>query len=141
MSTVPYAKMNGIGNSILVVDLRGSDATLDGATARRLGADERLGVLVGASYDRNNRSIQDLEGGWSVDDAGRSVPVEWDHRDYVYGRTRTGGGGTVDYLVDTVLNYPTLSEAYKVAALDVANKLRAVARFSNQLVTSEPSLL
>jgi len=38
-------------------------------------------------------------------------------------------GGTVDQLVDTVFNYPTLSEAYKVAALDVVNKMRAVARF------------
>ncbi|HEU4568917.1 MAG TPA: Si-specific NAD(P)(+) transhydrogenase [Marmoricola sp.] len=38
-------------------------------------------------------------------------------------------GGTVDHLVDTVFNYPTLSETYKVAALDVVNKLRAVARF------------
>jgi NAD(P) transhydrogenase len=38
-------------------------------------------------------------------------------------------GGTVDQLVDTVFNYPTLSEAYKVAALDSVNKMRAVARF------------
>ncbi|MDM7856432.1 Si-specific NAD(P)(+) transhydrogenase [Cellulomonas alba] len=38
-------------------------------------------------------------------------------------------GGTVEYLVDTVLNYPTLSEAYKVAALDATNKIRQVARF------------
>jgi NAD(P) transhydrogenase len=36
--------------------------------------------------------------------------------------------GTVDHLVDTVFNYPTLSEAFKVAALDAANKMRAVAR-------------
>jgi len=35
-------------------------------------------------------------------------------------------GGTVDYLVDAVFNYPTLAESYKVAALDAANKLRAV---------------
>ena len=35
-------------------------------------------------------------------------------------------GGTVDHLVDTVFNYPTLSEAYKVAALDAANKMRAI---------------
>ncbi len=35
-------------------------------------------------------------------------------------------GGTVDFLVDTVFNYPTLAEAYKVAALNAANKLRAV---------------
>jgi NAD(P) transhydrogenase len=38
--------------------------------------------------------------------------------------------GTVDQLVDTVFNYPTLSEAYKVAALDVVNKMRAVAQFA-----------
>ena len=39
-------------------------------------------------------------------------------------------GGTVDYLVDTVFNYPTLAEAYKVAALDATNKLYAVQRVS-----------
>ena len=39
-------------------------------------------------------------------------------------------GGTVEHLVDTVFNYPTLSEAYKVAALDAVNKMRAVARFA-----------
>ena len=31
-------------------------------------------------------------------------------------------GGTVDHLVDTVFNYPTLSEAYKVAALDAVEQ-------------------
>ncbi|MFI9011624.1 Si-specific NAD(P)(+) transhydrogenase [Actinosynnema sp. NPDC053489] len=40
-------------------------------------------------------------------------------------------GGTVDYLVDTVFNYPTLSEAYKVAALDATNKMRALERFGS----------
>jgi NAD(P) transhydrogenase len=29
----------------------------------------------------------------------------------------------VDYFRDTVFNYPTLAEAYKVAALDGLNKL------------------
>jgi NAD(P) transhydrogenase len=42
------------------------------------------------------------------------------------GQAVMGCGGTVDYLVEAVFNYPTLSEAYKVAALDVTNKLRAV---------------
>lgn len=37
-----------------------------------------------------------------------------------------GCQGTVDGLVDAVCNDPTLAEAYKVAALDVTNKLRAV---------------
>lgn len=32
-------------------------------------------------------------------------------------------GGSVEYLRDTVFNYPTLAEAYKVAALDGLNKL------------------
>jgi NAD(P) transhydrogenase len=41
------------------------------------------------------------------------------------GQAVMGLGGTVDYLVDTVFNYPTLAEAYKVAALDAVNKLRA----------------
>jgi len=42
------------------------------------------------------------------------------------GQAVMGLGGTVDFLVDTVFNYPTLAEAYKVAALDAVNKLRAV---------------
>ena len=39
-------------------------------------------------------------------------------------------GGTVDYLVDTVFNYPTLAESYKVAALDARNRLLAVERIA-----------
>jgi len=32
-------------------------------------------------------------------------------------------GGTIEYFRDTVFNYPTLAEAFKVAALDGLNKL------------------
>lgn len=46
------------------------------------------------------------------------------------GQAVMGCGGTVDYFVDAVLNYPTLSEAYKVAALDVTNKIRALNAFT-----------
>ncbi|MDT5153367.1 MAG: transhydrogenase [Mycobacterium sp.] len=45
------------------------------------------------------------------------------------GQAVMGCGGTVDYLVDAVFNYPTFSEAYKTAALDVTNKLREVNEF------------
>ena len=31
--------------------------------------------------------------------------------------------GTLDFFVDAVFNYPTLAEAYKIAALDAWNKL------------------
>jgi NAD(P) transhydrogenase len=33
-------------------------------------------------------------------------------------------GGTVDYFIDNSFNFPTLAEAYKVAALDAWNRLR-----------------
>ena len=32
-------------------------------------------------------------------------------------------GGTIDYFVDNVFNYPTLAEAYKVAAMDGLHRL------------------
>jgi NAD(P) transhydrogenase len=47
------------------------------------------------------------------------------------GQTVMGCGGTVDYLVDAVFNYPTLAESYKVAALDAMNKMRAIAQLSD----------
>jgi NAD(P) transhydrogenase len=46
------------------------------------------------------------------------------------GQAVMGLGGTVDYLVDTVFNYPTLAESYKVAALDARNRLMAVERLT-----------
>jgi NAD(P) transhydrogenase len=46
------------------------------------------------------------------------------------GQAVMGCGGTIDYLVDAVFNYPTLSEAYKVAALDATNKMRQVTHLS-----------
>jgi NAD(P) transhydrogenase len=44
------------------------------------------------------------------------------------GQTLMGNGGTIDYLLDVVFNYPTLAESYKVAALDATNKMRSVER-------------
>jgi NAD(P) transhydrogenase len=43
-----------------------------------------------------------------------------------------GLGGTIDHLVDTVFNYPTLAESYKVAALDARNRLTAIERLSER---------
>jgi NAD(P) transhydrogenase len=39
------------------------------------------------------------------------------------GQTAMAGDLTVDYLVDAVFNVPTFSDAYKIAALDAANRL------------------
>jgi NAD(P) transhydrogenase len=46
------------------------------------------------------------------------------------GQAVMGCGGTIDYLVDAVFNYPTLAESYKVAALDATNKMRQIERLS-----------
>jgi NAD(P) transhydrogenase len=53
------------------------------------------------------------------------------------GQAVMGLGGTVDFLIDTVFNYPTLAEAYKVAALDASNKLRAVSAISGRAASSD----
>jgi NAD(P) transhydrogenase len=39
------------------------------------------------------------------------------------GQAVLGLGGGLDYFLDTVFNYPTLAECYKVAALNASNKL------------------
>src|SRR5258708_23365829 len=63
----------------------------------RFGSDERLGILLGGSVDHNNRAINDLEPAWNVDSTGRSFPVEWSQRDYLYRRNRYGFRGDVHY--------------------------------------------
>ena len=42
------------------------------------------------------------------------------------GQAVMGGGSTIDFLVTAVFNYPTFAESYKVAALDAANRMRAL---------------
>ena len=39
------------------------------------------------------------------------------------GQAMMAFGGTIEYFRDTVFNYPTMAEAYKVAALDGLNRL------------------
>ncbi len=47
-------------------------------------------------------------------------------------------GGTIDYFVDNSFNYPTLAEGYKIAALDVWNRLRSQTADVVQLNPSKP---
>ena len=54
------------------------------------------------------------------------------------GQTVMAFNGTSDYLIDAVFNYPTLAEAYKVAALDAHNRLMAVERIGRLVQTSTP---
>jgi NAD(P) transhydrogenase len=42
------------------------------------------------------------------------------------GQAVMGGAATIDFLVTAVFNYPTFAESYKVAALDAANRIKAM---------------
>jgi NAD(P) transhydrogenase len=46
-------------------------------------------------------------------------------------------GGTIDYFIDTVFNYPTLAECYKVAAFDGINRLGI---FAEELAGASPAV-
>ena len=36
---------------------------------------------------------------------------------------QTGEGNTIDYFVNTTFNYPTMAEAYRVAAINGLNRI------------------
>ena len=80
------------------IDLESRDVGQTSLTyGGRFGTEQKLGFLIGGSFDRNNRAINDVEPSWAVDSTGRSFPNEWSQRDYQYYRTRWGVGGDVDY--------------------------------------------
>ena len=48
-------------------------------------------------------------------------------------------GGTIDYFVENSFNYPTLAEGYKIAALEIWNRLNAQTADIVRLNVAEPS--
>src|ERR1700730_5098017 len=72
----------------------------DGTLGKRFGAEKKLGFLLGGTFDRNNRGINDLEPSQGSSGPNGSaiafVPSE-DLRSYSYYRTRYGFDGGVDY--------------------------------------------
>jgi NAD(P) transhydrogenase len=56
------------------------------------------------------------------------------------GQTVMALGGTIDYFRDTVFNYPTMAECYKVAALDGLNKLSLWAEAESTTCDVAPAL-
>jgi len=75
---------------------------INGTYAGRFGADQALGVVIGASYDYNGRSINDIEpvpGIVTPSSTGKPVTTftDMDMRDYVYQRRRFGFAGGLDY--------------------------------------------
>ena len=82
-----------LGQSTLLNHRQGQGSLTYGG---RFGGEKKLGALFSGSYDKNDRVINDVELGWTVDN-GHSIPVEFDHRDYTYYRERYGAGGQLDY--------------------------------------------
>ncbi len=56
------------------------------------------------------------------------------------GQTVLGFGGGIDYFVNAVFNYPTLSQAYKTAALDGWNKIIATEGLPDELPVKDADL-
>jgi TonB-dependent receptor len=78
----------------------------------RLGDKQQFGFLLGGSYDRTNRVLQDVEPFYSADEVLKNgstwfvpngtnfnhyFPSSWSEREYDYYRTRYGLDGDVDY--------------------------------------------
>lgn len=68
----------------------------DGTVGRRF-MDNKLGALLGASYDWNGRGINDVE-------PAPALQGTYDLRDYRYFRDRYGFGGTLDYRISDTSN-------------------------------------
>ena len=75
---------------------------VDGTVGRRFGVNKQLGLLLGGTYDHNNRGIDDLEPGQAIGNINGTnfalINTE-DLRTYQYDRSRYGFDADVDYTV------------------------------------------
>lgn len=73
----------------------------DGTYGRRFGVSKKLGVLLGGSWDRTNRGIDDLEPSQAIGTLANGQPIAYvsseDLRSYEYYRTRYGFVSGLDY--------------------------------------------
>src|SRR5262249_19066398 len=87
-----------------IIGGRGAERTQTNATVgERFGADKRIGVLIGGTYDWNGRGINDIEPSPTFS----SLSPHYDSidlRDYMYYRTRWGLSGSGDYRVSNNTN-------------------------------------
>jgi len=96
----PTLYLNGIGGYTPIESGR-SLTELDGTVGKRFGANKRLGVLFGGSYDWNGRGIDDIEPSVDVFNNQPVVPSV-DLREYAYYRSRYGFTGSLDYKLGDV---------------------------------------
>jgi TonB-dependent receptor len=114
----PTLYLNGLGGYTPILGGR-TLSEFDGYVGQRFGANKKLGILFGASYDWNGRGINDVEpvptvvgcgGGQCVDfsaDSTAQAPYftsynTEDIRNYRYNRTRYGYTGSIDYKLSDI---------------------------------------
>ncbi len=104
-----------------------------------VGATEEELTKKGISYETGCAFFHEVAKGQIIGDTHGMLKLIFDREDrrllgvHIIGEKATdlihigqavmGFGGTIDYFKDTVFNYPTLSDAYKDAALNGLNKL------------------
>jgi TonB-dependent receptor len=95
---VPTATLYGLGGYTPILGGRTVDQ-MGGTIGRRFGAQKKLGLLVGGTYDYNGRGINDIEPDPQPNPNGTATPYydTMDLRDYVYYRTRWGATASADY--------------------------------------------
>jgi TonB-dependent receptor len=94
----PMVMLSGMGGYTPIIGGRGV-SQFGETIGRRFGADHKVGVLVGSTYDYNGRGINDIEPSPTV----TSVSPHYDSmdlRDYMYYRKRWGVTGSADYRIN-----------------------------------------
>jgi TonB-dependent receptor len=98
----PTMNFSGMGGYTPILGGRGLVETT-GTVGQRFGANKKLGVLIGGSYDWNGRGIDDIEPVPDIANFGLPTQQRWfdqtDVREYRYYRSRWGLAGSADYKI------------------------------------------
>jgi TonB-dependent receptor len=95
----PTVSVSGMGGYTPILGGRSLVETA-GTVGQRFGANKRLGLLIGGTYDWNGRGIDDIEPVPDVINPGASQALTFDQievREYRYYRSRWGLAGGADY--------------------------------------------
>ena len=99
-SDQPYLSILGMGG-YNPIDLGRTSNQFALTGGNRFGPQKRFGILLGGSYDHNNRGIDDVEPAYdllSLPNGSTFLgPDTEDIRQYLYNRTRYGVDGEIDY--------------------------------------------
>jgi TonB-dependent receptor len=98
----PTMTFGEVGGYTPIVNGRG-DTEATGTIGQRFGAEKRLGLLIGGSYDWNGRGIDDIEPVSDIATFPNGATALWkdsqDIREYRYYRSRWGLTGSADYKI------------------------------------------